>query len=266
MLMCSARGTDTREMGLTCLHDTPVEDRQLIDEVDRATVYNMGPKMEEGMRMSEIEMMGRMIDVSTCYVHCSTDTSFLPTKKCLQTAARTENMSSPTGSEQGSAKDGSSSGTVPPSTPLARATVEVKRQTSGNRGNGSLLKFLETAVSLDALAEHDVVVLGKFLAKMDMYTETDLFILSEAFWESLPVDAKPITVFKLWNVLQKSRLIDTDDDLADGGIATYRNTLTRMGLLKSLPAGMTLKEALVDGYTHLAVNLQLRIFITGKKY
>jgi hypothetical protein len=247
MLTCSARGTDTREMGLTHLHDTHVTNRQLIDEVDRAIVFNVGPKMEKERRMPEIEMMGRMIDASTCNVRCSTDTPFSQTNKCLQTAAtRTENMPSPTASEKGSEKDGSSSEAVAPSTPLAQTTVEVKRQTSANRGNGSLRKFLETAVSLDALAEHDVTLLGKFLAKLDIYTETDLHVLSEAFWESIPVDAKPITVFKLWNVLQKSRLIDTDEDMVDGGIASYRNTLTRMGLLKSLSDGMTLKEALVE--------------------
>jgi hypothetical protein len=76
MLLCLDMCPDTKDLGLTHLNRNPVDGKQLVDKADQGNVYNVGPKMQEGKEMSEIEMMGRIIDAPTCHVRCSTGIPF----------------------------------------------------------------------------------------------------------------------------------------------------------------------------------------------
>ena len=70
--------------------------------------------------------------------------------------------------------------------------------------NGSMKKFL-MASKLDP---DDVRPIGMFLAKMKFFTQADLQILAMAFFESMPKEAAPIQVYKLWKVMDEEGLMD----------------------------------------------------------
>jgi hypothetical protein len=91
--------------------------------------------------------------------------------------------------------------------------------------NGSLKKFL-----MDSnLAPEDVRPIGMFLAKMKFFTHADLQILATAFFESMPKDAAPIQVYKLWKVLHEEGLMG-----GDLGEPDYKVTLATMESIRQL--------------------------------
>ena len=111
---------------------------------------------------------------------------------------------------------GKMSGSPEPTTPAATTAMNSSSvEMSGMRSppqsaaktssaNGSLKKFL-----MDSnLAPEDVRPIGIFLAKMKFFTHADLQILAMAFFESMPKDAAPIQVYKLWKVMYEESLMD----------------------------------------------------------